>query len=162
MHVIHLSVHVWPGLAAFVSPTLPGRHPLGAAQNQSGQHDKKIATITTLLVKGDRVFQEAQTNTLPKAEELPGNVSFRHDRLGCQSPKCPAACIPTCSDWEKTARSGWVHANSPLRASTQPTAAAALELWPHQDGAEVTEVSRSWAACLLQTWNQYQGRPRMD
>ena len=50
-----------------------------------------------------------------------------------------------------------IHANPPLRASTRPTVAAALELWLHQYGAEISEESRSQAASLLQDWKNYQG-----
>ena len=35
------------------------------------------------LVRGGHGFQEVQANTLPKADEFPGNVPFSRDRLGC-------------------------------------------------------------------------------
>ena len=51
-----------------------------------GQHEKQVVAVKALLIEGSRVLEEAQTNTLPKANKFRGNVSFRGDRLGGQSP----------------------------------------------------------------------------
>ena len=61
--------------------------------------------------------------------------------------------------WKETGQSGYglspPHANPPLRASTRPTGAAALELWIQRYGEEITEESRSQAAQLLQERKEY-------
>ena len=49
-----------------------------------------------------------------------------------------------------------MHANPPLRASTRPTIAAALELWLSRYGHEVTPESHGQAGVLLQAWKAYQ------
>ena len=50
-----------------------------------------------------------------------------------------------------------VHANPPLRASTRPTIAAALELWISRYGHEITPESHGQAVELLKAWKNYQG-----
>ena len=50
-----------------------------------------------------------------------------------------------------------VHANPPLRASTRPTVAAALELWISRYGHEITPESHGQAVELLKAWKNYQG-----
>ena len=104
MEVVHLSVCFWPGQGALhegiplslggelelliqsFDSLLAGFTPLGAAQHKLGENKEQVTTVRTLLIKWGWVFQDAQTDALPKTDEFPGNVSFRSNRFGSDCP----------------------------------------------------------------------------
>ena len=99
------------------------------------------------------------TDTPPRESPLAADVQSPPREL--EITRTSNACKGD-KHWLRLGKNGdkwlWaVHANPPLRASTRPTVATALELWLSRYGHEITPESHGQAVELLQTWKTYQG-----
>ena len=97
--------------------------------------------------------QESTITDAPPREGLPAIAAHSPPRE-LEITRTSNACKGD-THWLRLGKNGdkwlWaVHANPPLRASTRPTVAAALELWITRYGHEITPESHGQAVELLQ------------